>query len=85
LQENVDLKYKISFSKGMMLVYEQLILLMMSVSLVLKANIFSLIYLVFIIKNMYSTNKPKLFPRINNYLAICFALQYVLYLINLTT
>lgn len=69
----------------MMLLSEQLILMMLSISLVLKANIFSLIYLVFIVKFVYSQNKPKLLPRINNCMALCLSIQYILYVSNLTS
>jgi hypothetical protein len=63
---------------------EQVILMMMSISVVLKANVFSLIYTTFIVKFIFSKNKPKLLPRINNYMSICFATQYILYILNLT-
>jgi hypothetical protein len=50
LEDNVDRKYKISLAKGMQLALENFIMLILMLSLIMKANLFSLVYLVFLIK-----------------------------------
>lgn len=50
LQEAVDRKYKISFHKGVQIVIEQLILLILMINMILKANIFSIFYLLFVFR-----------------------------------
>lgn len=50
LEQAVDRKYKISFYKGMKMALETLILLILMASMVLKSNIFSLFYLIFVYK-----------------------------------
>ena len=50
LEDNVDRKYKINLAKGMQLVLENFIMLILILSLIMKANLFSLVYLVFLIK-----------------------------------
>lgn len=85
LKEAIDQKYKISFLKGMQLVYENLILFVLIISVVLKANIFSLVYLLFILKFLMSRGKTHLLVKMVTYMSICFVLQYSLFLFNLTS
>lgn len=85
LKMYVNRKYKISFAKGMQMVMEQLVLLISMVSMILKANIFSFIYLVFIYKFFSSPTKVRLLVRMNFYIAMLFFTQYLLYIFNLTS
>jgi hypothetical protein len=57
LKESVDRKYKISFFKGAQMAYESVILLVLMISVIMKANIFSIIYLLFIFKFLMSRAK----------------------------
>ena len=57
LKESVDRKYKISFFKGAQMAYESIILLVLMISVIMKANIFSIIYLLFIFKFLMSRAK----------------------------
>lgn len=57
LEEAVNRKYKISFFKGMQLVIENAVLLVLMLSVILKSNLFALIYLMFIIKYLFSPAK----------------------------
>ena len=82
--EAVDRKYKISFFKGMQLALESLILMVLMISVVLKANIFALIYLVVIFKFILSECKTKLLVRMVSIMSLIFGIQYTLYLVNLT-
>ena len=72
LKDAIDRKYKISFLKGMQLAFESAILLILMISVVLKANIFSLIYLLFIFKFLISRGKTYLLVRMVSYMSICF-------------
>lgn len=84
MQEAVDRKYKISFHKGVQIVFEQLILLILMISMILKANIFSIVYLLFVFRYVQCSVKIHLLARLVTYMSVCFILQYVLYLFNLT-
>lgn len=84
LKDSVRRKYKISFFKGVQLAFECLILLILMVSVVLKANVFSLIYLLFILKYLRSRSKTELLVRMVTYMALCFLCQYALFVFNLT-
>jgi len=57
---------------------------LLMVSLMLKANIWSLLYLIFIYKYVITKNKTNLLVRICSYLSISLALQYIVYLLNMT-
>lgn len=83
LEANVDRKYRISFAKGMQLALEQLIMLIMMLSLVMKANLISLMYLIFLFKYAFSGRKTDLLVRFQTYMTITLALQYIAYLLNL--
>jgi hypothetical protein len=84
LRQGIETKYKISFMKGMQLVSESIILFVLMLSVVLKANLFSLIYMAFIVKYVVSRNKSFLLVRMIVYIAICFMAQYMLFMLNLT-
>ena len=74
IKNAVDLKYKISLGKGARIFFETFIMLGFMFTLVMKANIFSIIYLVFVIKYLTSTeNKIRILIRFNTYLCCCVA------------
>jgi hypothetical protein len=50
LKDAVDLKYRISLAKGLRMVWECIIMMGVMIALIAKANIFSLFYLVFVIR-----------------------------------
>jgi hypothetical protein len=54
LKDAVDLKYRISLSKGMRMVWETIIMMGTMVALIAKANVFSLFYLMFVIRYMFN-------------------------------
>lgn len=81
----IDRKYKISLAKGMMLVMEQAVLLVSLLSMILKANVFSFVYLIFIMKFFRCETKVHLLVRMNYYIAFLLAGQYFMMLINLTS
>jgi hypothetical protein len=83
LEANVDRKYKISLAKGMQLALEQLIMLIMMLSLVMKANLISVMYLIFLVKYAFSIRKTDLLVRFQTYMTITLGLQYIAYLLNL--
>jgi len=84
LEQAIERKYRISFAKGFQLVYEQLILLICMMSMLLKANIFSIIYLLFVIRYLKTDNKIQILCRLVRIICMSFIAQYILYLINLT-
>lgn len=85
LKRYINRKYKISFSKGMQLGIECLILLVSMVSMLLKANVFSFVYLVFIYRYFTCPSKVRLLVRMSHYIAFMFTAQYLLYILNLTS
>ena len=84
LKQNIDRKYKISFYKGVQFFNEALCLLILMISVVLKSNIFSLVYLIFIYKFLISQSKASLLVRMVVYISITLIIQYLLYVLNLT-
>lgn len=84
LEQAIERKYKISFAKGMMIASESIIFLILMVSMMLKANILSIIYLLFIIKAASSKFKAPMLVRVNTYIALNLTIQYIIYLLNLT-
>lgn len=82
--EAVDFKYKVSFYKGMQMVFETLVLLILMVSIVLKSNVISIVYLLFIVKYIYSPSKTKLILHMIYFVSIAFSAQYIMYVMNLT-
>lgn len=85
LKNAVDLKYKISMAKGIQLALEVFMIFLLMLSLVLKSNLLSLFYFVFVIRSVTTNLKTSLLVRVNMYMAIIFALQYFFYLMNLTS
>lgn len=84
LKEGVDRKYIISWYKGLQLWFETVIVFLLMVSLMMKANMWSLIYMIFIFKYSMSRNKTNIMIRILLYLSVSLFLQYTLYLLNMT-
>jgi hypothetical protein len=72
-------------AKGMQIFIEALIIMSLMFSLLLKANLFSLVFLVFIYKFAGSTSKTELLVRVNTYQSILFLVSYFLFLMNLTS
>ena len=60
LVEAIERKYKISFFKGAQLAFESVILFILMISVVMKSNIFSIIYLLIIFKFISSRSKTKM-------------------------
>jgi hypothetical protein len=54
------------------------------ISVVMKANVFAIFYLLFIFKIILSRGKTEVLVKLISYMAICFVLQYFLFLLNLT-
>jgi hypothetical protein len=50
IKNAIIMKYKISFSKGMIFAFEALIMATLLISIALKSNVFSLIYLIFVFR-----------------------------------
>ena len=71
LEGAVERKYKISFAKGMQLLLENICLFLLMISVVLKANVFALIYLIFIFKYLMSSAKQNLLVRMASYISLC--------------
>lgn len=84
IEQAISRKYRISFAKGLRIVYEQLILFVTMMIIMLKANIYSLIYLLIVIKYMVSTSKISLLTRLVSIISTVMIVQYSLYLTNLT-
>jgi hypothetical protein len=72
LQQNIDRKYKISFYKGMQFYMESIIQFLLMASVILKSNVYSLIYLVLIYRMIRCRQKTELLIKINRYMAILF-------------
>ena len=66
------------------MVLETFIQLILMASMVLKSNIFSLFYLIFVYKLITCKRKTQILVRINAYMSVCLALQYIFFLVNLT-
>lgn len=84
LKEGVDRKYIISWYKGLQLWFETVIVFLLMISLMMKANMWSLIYMIFIFKFSLSRNKTNIMIRISLYLSVSLFVQYALYLLNMT-
>jgi hypothetical protein len=85
LRENVDRKYAISISKGCKLIVESIILAILMISVVLKANIYSFAYLLLAIRYMTCKYKEAILVRIVQYMSGLFLIQYLLYWLNLSS
>ena len=59
-------------------------MLLLMCSLALKANLYSLIYLMFIYKFLRTKSKTQLLVRVNAYMSVLFFVQYTLFVLNLT-
>ena len=84
IRDGINRKYKISFAKGMQMLEECLVLFVLMTSVILKANIFSLLYLALIFKYIQSRSKQEMLGRVVSYMSIAFIAQYALYVLNLT-
>jgi len=84
IRENVDFKYKISLYKGIQLFLESCVQFLLMFSIVTKANVWSLIYLIFIIRYIRIRTRTELLIKVNAYMSAIFVFQYIAYLINLT-
>lgn len=69
----------------MQLFVESLVFTMLMISLMLKANVVSVIFLLFIIRFAFTQSKSEVLQRATIYLCFLFVLMYFLYLINLTS
>ena len=85
LKSFIDRKYKISFMKGMMFLMEQSVLLITLITMIIKANMNSFIYFIFVIKYFMSHTKVFLLVRMNYYIAVIFLVQYATFLFNITS
>jgi len=59
--------------------------MLLMISLMMKANVVSLIFLVFIYRFAFSTTKSEVLVRANSYFCFLFIAMYMLYLSNLTS
>lgn len=84
LENAVNTKYKISFFKGLQIFVENLTMLILMISITLKSNQFSLIYLAFIYKYIFVVNKTSMLVRMTAYISACLTFQYMLFVLNLT-
>jgi hypothetical protein len=85
LKNAVDLKYKVSLAKGIQICLEVIMIFLLMLSIVLKSNVVSLFYFVFVIRSVRTSLKTSLLVRVNLYVSIIFAIQYLLYTLNLTS
>lgn len=60
-------------------------MLVILIQMILKANIFSFVYLIFIIKFFLSESKVVLLIKINYYVGVLLVVQYTMFLLNLTS
>jgi hypothetical protein len=84
LENAISTKYKISFYKGVQIFVENVTMLILMISITLKSNQFSLIYLAFIYKYIFVVNKTSMLVRMTGYISVCLTLQYMLFVLNLT-
>ena len=85
LKQAVETKYKISFVKGSILVFKCLIFFFLLVSIAIKANIFSILYLLFAIMfMMLSKYQTRVLVFITPYICLCLSIQYLMFMLNLT-
>lgn len=72
IRSSVDRKYKISLFKGIQIVFESMVLLILMISVCMKANMFSIIYVLFIIKFLLSPAKTQLMVHATVIISLCF-------------
>ncbi len=65
--------------------FENLVLLLLLVSIIVKSNFYSILYLAFVFRFVVMRNKDVLIVKANAYMAFFFAFQYFLYLITLSS
>ncbi len=85
LNEGIERKYKISFAKGVKMVLESLIILTLMISAVLKANVFSIVYLIFIIRFLTSGSRTHLLVHMVGIISFALISNYIAYVLNLTS
>lgn len=83
IRESIERKYKISFHRGVQIAFETLIILILMISVVLKSNVLSLIYMLFIFRFLTSSKNSVLFVHLAVFISITFVLQYFLLVVNL--
>jgi hypothetical protein len=83
IKEAIDRKYKISFHRGVQIAFESFIILILMISVVLKSNVLSLIYMLFIFRFLTSSKNSVLFVHLSVCISITFVLQYFLLVVNL--
>ena len=74
IREAIERKYKISFHRGVQIAYETLIILVLMISVVLKSNVLSLIYMLFIFRFLTSSKNSVLFVHLAVMISITFVL-----------
>jgi hypothetical protein len=74
ISDAVDLKYKVSFSKGIQLFLEVLMIMLVMLSLILKSNVWSWFLMVFVIRSVTTQNKTNLLVSMNTYISLLFAI-----------
>jgi len=84
LKEGVDRKYKISYYKGCQLFLEAVIIFLWILSLIMKSNIWSLVYLLMVFKYSCTRNKTNLMVRMCSYLSVSLSIQYAIFMFNMT-
>jgi len=72
VKQAIDRKYRISLAKGVQILLEALIILILMISLVMKANVVSIFFLIFIFKFSISVKKTDILVRFNTYQSIIF-------------
>ena len=70
LKEAVDRKYRISLYKGLQLWLESIIIFLLTMSLIMKANLWSIVYLIFVFKFTCTKNKTNLMVRQCSYISV---------------
>jgi hypothetical protein len=84
LKEAIDRKYKISFHRGVQIAFETFILFILMLSIVLKSNVLSLIYMIFVVRFLSSPKKSSILVHLMVFISITFVCQYTLLVVNLT-
>lgn len=85
LEKMISRKYKYSFYTGLRLCWEQLSLLLLLSSVVVKCNVISLVYIWLVINYITSEMKSKAMMTQCWVIGFIFLVQYWLYLFNMTT
>lgn len=83
IEEAISRKYRISFARGIRIFYEQCILFLLMMAMLLKSNVYSIVYLVYVIKYMLTDTKVRLLTRLVRTVCLVMMLQYSLFLTNM--